>query len=96
MSEGKRPHEERLAHTIARHRERRETSSRSLAARIAFVGSLGWVVLTPVFLGTWGGRWLDVRLGTGVFWTAAGLMLGTGLGTYMLWRSLPGEGGNGA
>ena len=32
------------------------------------------------------GRWLDVRYGSGLFWTAPLLMLGAALGCWSAWR----------
>lgn len=87
-----RDEEPRLPRAIERYRERKQASARSLAAKVVLVGSLGWLVVVPTLLGTWGGRWLDRRFDSGVFWTAAGLMAGVFVGSFMLWKSLPGHG----
>jgi len=94
MTPAERPHaeEERLARTVEKYRERKEASARSLAAKLALVGSLGWLVVVPTLLGAWGGHWLDRRFGSGVLWTAAGLMVGVSLGSYLLWKSVSGHG----
>ena len=83
-----------LARAIASYRDRKERAQglRALAARVAAVGSLGWLVVVPALLGTWGGHALDRHFGSGVFCTGAGVMAGAGFGTYLLWRSLPGHG----
>ncbi len=86
----------RLSRGVAAYREQKEGVARAhrLAAKVALVGSLGWLVVVPTLLGTWGGWRLDRHFQSGVFWTAAGLMLGASLGGYLLWRSVSGpEGG---
>jgi ATP synthase protein I len=84
----------RLAQAVEKYRERKESAARALAARVMLVGSLGWLVVLPTLLGTWAGHCLDRRFQSGVFWTAAGLMVGVGLGSWLLWKSLPGPGGS--
>jgi ATP synthase protein I len=89
------PEEPKLSRAVADYREHKEaaTGARALAAKVAMVGSLGWLVVLPALLGTWGGWWLDRRFQSGVFWTAAGVLAGTSAGFYLLWRSLPRKGG---
>ncbi|HZV03202.1 MAG TPA: AtpZ/AtpI family protein [Planctomycetota bacterium] len=87
--------EPRLSRAVADYREHKAdvARARGLAARVALVGSLGWLVVVPTLLGTWAGWRLDRRFESGIFWTAAGLMVGVSVGSYLLWRSLPGRGG---
>jgi ATP synthase protein I len=47
---------------------------------------LGWIVVTPMLLGLFAGRWLDHHFGTGIFWSAPLLILGTALGSWSAWR----------
>ena len=88
------PEEARLARTVGKYRERKEASGRSFARKVALVGSLGWIVVLPTLAGAWGGRWLDRRFESGVFWMAAGLMAGVSLGSFGLWKCLPGHEGD--
>lgn len=58
----------------------------SVARRLAQIGVLGWIVVTPMLIGAFAGRWLDARFGTGLFWTAPLLMLGAALGCWSAWK----------
>jgi ATP synthase protein I len=50
------------------------------------VGVLGWIIVAPTLLGLFVGRWLDRSFGTGIFWSAALLVLGVTLGFWSGWR----------
>ena len=58
----------------------------SVTRRLGQIGVLGWIIVTPMLIGMFGGRWLDHRFGSGLFWTAPLLMLGAGLGCWSAWR----------
>jgi len=58
----------------------------SVARRLAQIGVLGWIVVTPMLIGVFAGRWLDAKFGTGLFWTAPLLMLGAALGCWSAWK----------
>ena len=58
----------------------------SVGRRLAQIGVLGWIIVVPTLLGVFLGRWLDQRLGTGMFWTAPLLMLGLALGCWSAWK----------
>ena len=58
----------------------------SVARRLAQIGVLGWIIVTPMLAGAFLGRWLDGWLATGVFWTAPLLMLGLVLGGWFAWK----------
>ena len=58
----------------------------SVAGRLAQIGVLGWIVVTPMLLGLFGGRWLDQRLHSGLLCTAPLLMLGAALGLWSAWK----------
>lgn len=79
-----------LSRSIARYKSRRQAAERqgSVARSLAAVGSLGWLVVLPTLAGIALGRWLDVRLDAGVTYTAAGLVLGAALGTWLLIQGL--------
>jgi predicted F0F1-ATPase subunit len=55
-------------------------------AASAQIGVLGWIIVTPMLIGMFAGRWLDHHFGTGLFWTAPLLMLGAALGCWSAWR----------
>ena len=57
-------------------------------ANLAF--SFGITMLAAVFLGFYGGWWLDRRLHTFPAFMLVGVFLGVGLGFYSLWRELAG------
>jgi ATP synthase protein I len=63
----------------------------SVARRLAQIGVLGWIVVTPMLIGVFAGRWIDDKLGTGLFWTAPLLMLGAALGCWSAWRWMGSE-----
>ncbi len=58
----------------------------SVAGRLGQIGVLGWIIVTPMLIGMFGGRWLDQHFGSGLFWTAPFLMLGAALGCWSAWR----------
>lgn len=58
----------------------------TVSRRLAQIGVLGWIVVVPMLLGMFAGRWLDERYGSGLFWTAPLLMLGAALGCWSAWR----------
>ncbi|MCF7701445.1 AtpZ/AtpI family protein [Loktanella sp. M215] len=63
----------------------------SVGRRLAQIGVLGWMIVAPMLVGLFGGRWLDARTGGGLFWTAPGLMLGLGLGGWTAWAWMNAE-----
>jgi ATP synthase protein I len=63
----------------------------SLGRRLAQIGVLGWIVVTPMLIGVFVGRWMDQKFGTGVFWTAPLLMLGAALGCWSAWKWMQSE-----
>ncbi len=58
----------------------------SVARRLGQIGVLGWIIVTPMLIGVFAGRWLDRTLGSGLFWTAPLLMLGAALGFWSAWK----------
>ncbi len=58
----------------------------SLGARLARIGILGWMIVVPMLGALFAGRWLDARLGTGVLFAAASMMLGAAFGLWLAWR----------
>ena len=58
----------------------------SVARRLAQIGVLGWIIVVPMLIGVFAGRWLDQKLNSGLFWTAPLLMLGLALGCWSAWK----------
>jgi ATP synthase protein I len=50
------------------------------------IGILGWIIVTPTLIGLFIGRWLDRTFGSGIFWSAALLMMGVTAGFWSAWR----------
>ena len=74
-----------------RERQWREKGERSLARNLALMGALGWLIVTPMLIGAFVGRWLDRLAGGGVMWTAALIFAGCVLGGYLVWRRITEE-----
>jgi ATP synthase protein I len=70
--------------------ERRERWLRqgdmSIGRRLAQIGVLGWIFVLPTLAGLFCGRWFDVRFGSGIFWTAAFMVVGLCLGGWTAWK----------
>jgi ATP synthase protein I len=58
----------------------------SVARRLAQIGVLGWIIVVPVLIGIFIGRWLDRMFNSGLFCTGPLLMLGLALGCWSAWR----------
>jgi ATP synthase protein I len=58
----------------------------SVARRLAQIGVLGWIIVVPMLMGVFVGRWLDRTFGSGLFWTAPLLMLGVAFGCWSAWK----------
>lgn len=69
-----------------RERDWLETGNLSVARRLAQIGVLGWIVVTPMLIGVFAGRWIDAKFGTGLLWTGPLLMLGAALGCWSAWK----------
>jgi ATP synthase protein I len=81
-----------LAEPVRLERARRERwareGERSLGQNLAWVGALGWLVVTPMLIGIFVGRWIDATWGTGIFWTVSLLFLGVVVGCALAWRRM--------
>jgi len=70
--------------------ERRQRGLRegepSVGRRLAQIGVLGWIIVTPMLLGLFLGRWLDRIFSTAIFWTAPLLIIGLALGCWSAWK----------
>jgi ATP synthase protein I len=69
-----------------RDRNRLQEGEQGVARRLAQIGVLGWIIVTPILIGVFAGRWLDRTFHSGLFYTAPLLMLGTALGCWSAWR----------
>ncbi len=58
----------------------------SVARRLAQIGVLGWIIVVPMLIGVFAGRWLDRTFNSGLFWTGPLLMLGLALGCWSAWK----------
>ncbi|HXW71859.1 MAG TPA: AtpZ/AtpI family protein [Methylocella sp.] len=66
-------------------RARREGET-SVGRRLAQIGVLGWMIVTPTLAGIFLGRWLDGLMHSGLFWTAPLLLAGLGFGCWSAWK----------
>lgn len=64
----------------------RREGDMSIGRRLAQIGVLGWIFVTPALAGLFFGRWLDARLASGIFWSAPLLLLGLCLGGWTAWK----------
>jgi ATP synthase protein I len=81
-----------LAEPVRRERKRRELwareGERSLGQNLAWIGVLGWLVVTPMLIGIFVGRWIDKVWGMGIFWTVSLLFLGVVIGCALAWQRM--------
>ena len=86
---------ERLSKAVKTRQERRlmwlREGERTIGQNLAMIGALGWTVVLPTLIGTFGGRWLDRHFGTGIFWTLGLLTLGLALGCTVAWKRMHAE-----
>lgn len=57
-----------------------------VARRLAQIGVLGWLIVVPMLIGLFAGRWLDRQFAAGLLWTGALLMLGLAIGCWSAWK----------
>jgi len=79
-----------MADAARRQQERRKhwrtEGELSVMRFVGQIGVLGWIIVAPTLIGLFAGRWLDRALHTGIFWSAALLMIGAALGFWSGWR----------
>ncbi|HTZ70082.1 MAG TPA: AtpZ/AtpI family protein [Acetobacteraceae bacterium] len=73
---------------LRRERQRRFAAEGepSVTRRLAQIGVLGWIIVTPTLIGVFAGHWLDARFHSGLFCTGPLLMLGLAVGCWSAWR----------
>ena len=90
MTRGSPSEENHLLTSVRQHTQRHERAQRegepSFGRYLAQVGVLGWTIVVPTLLGVFIGRWIDQRLGTGIFWTGPLLTAGLAFGCWVAWR----------
>lgn len=89
------PEPEQLDEAVRKRRERRamweRDGERSIGQNLALIGSLGWMIIVPLLGGVFIGRWIDRAFETGIFWTAALLVIGLAAGCWLAWRRMQNE-----
>jgi ATP synthase protein I len=82
--------EDALVKGVQLRRERRQRWIRegdpSVVRRLAQIGVLGWIIVVPMLIGVFVGRWLDQTFNSGLFWTAPLLIVGLALGCWSAWK----------
>ena len=91
MSESKDMEEDdRMTAAVRQQRERqykwRREGEPSMAQYVGQIGVLGWIIVAPTLIGLFIGRWLDHRLGTGIFWSAPLMGIGVIIGCWSAWK----------
>jgi ATP synthase protein I len=77
----------RAARRAAERAERgREIPEPSLGQRLGQIGVLGWMIVIPMLLAVFAGRWLDRAFSTNVFFSGSLLMVGAAIGFWSAWR----------
>jgi ATP synthase protein I len=69
-----------------RHRRWLREGEHSVARPLAQIGVLGWIIVTPMLIGIFVGRWLDRMFHSGLFCTGPLLILGLALGCWSAWK----------
>lgn len=80
--------DERLRHTLARQARRlREARRAGVLGLLVTGGTAGLLLVVPLVLGAYLGRWLDERApGYSVRWTVNLILLGLAVGVYNVYR----------
>ena len=83
---------ESLAEPVRRYRQRRafweQHGERSLGQNLAMIGMLGWLIVIPMLIGLFLGRWIDRSAESGIFWTVSLLFVGLCIGCWLAWRKV--------
>lgn len=66
----------------------RREGERSIWQNLSMIGALGWLVVTPILIGVFAGRWLDRTFETGIFYSGALIFLGAAIGAYLAWHRI--------
>jgi ATP synthase protein I len=91
MSDGSDPRtvlERAVLRKLERQEQARRDASRTLGQNLAWMGALGWLLVSPPLLLGFLGRWLDRSFGTGVWLTAGMLVAGVVIGGRLAWTRM--------
>ena len=84
--------EQQMRQAIDLREERRQRwqreGERSLWQNLSMIGAFGWLIVTPVLLGIFLGRWLDKIFNSGITFTAALIFLGALFGSWLAWQRI--------
>ena len=72
----------------ARSERGKEEGERSIWQNLSMIGALGWLIVTPILIGIFVGRWLDRTFATGIFFSGAFIFLGVAFGAYLAWMRI--------
>jgi ATP synthase protein I len=76
-----------FVHAVRRQAERAERGRHmTFWGGVSLIGGVGWMVTVPAVAGALLGRYVDTRLGTGIFWTLPLMIIGLGVGCSSAWR----------
>lgn len=83
---------EAMKNAVVERRRREEQwekeGERSIWQNLSMIGALGWLIVVPMLLGAFLGRWLDDLFETGVFFSGSLIFLGACLGGIMIWKRM--------
>lgn len=90
MTEASGNHGKERMHRAVRLREQRHkrAGERSIWQNLSMIGALGWLIVVPTLLGVLLGRWLDDAFQTGILFSAALIVLGVAMGSYLAWQRI--------
>lgn len=89
MTTSRDPDDDPFVREVRRQAERAQVHQRvTFWQGLGLVGSVGWMVVLPILVGASLGRWIDVKAGTGVFWSLSLLFTGLALGCIGAWRHI--------
>jgi len=74
-----------------RHEHWLRTGEWPLMRALAMMGRFGWMVVVPILLGAFLGRWLDRMFNSGVTWSAALIFVGAVSGFWAVWKMMNAE-----
>ena len=81
-----------LHEAVRLHEERSEQwkqqGERSIWQNISMIGALGWLIVVPLLICTFIGRWLDRTFESGIFYSGTMIFVGVCLGAYLAWQRI--------
>ena len=73
-------------HRAQQRRSRQREEDPSVMRFVGQIGVLGWIIVTPILIGLFIGRWIDLKFGTGIFWSAPLMLIGVTIGCWSAWQ----------